>query len=336
MRSKSALFALFAFALFPLFAAHPQSPAADHPGIALYKAGKYKEAAASLSAAVKSKESKSNGELWNFLGLANHQLFNDKNARKAFETATKLAPANVVYRTNYGYALLLGRKINEAQSHLQKALALEPKNVSARYFLGVANIWEGKNDSALNDADQLINIAPKAYEGYVLKSDALIAKLGEKVSKGTEVRDEVQFLKNAVDVLETGATLVADAAGKQRLRSELEAKNAFYKYFTKPKPDPTALDAPPEPGVTPLKVTRKFKAQYTDRARQANVQGTVTLAVLFGAAGRIEHILPIKRIGYGLDEQAVTAASKMEFEPQKKDGGPVSTVRLVSFSFNIY
>lgn len=336
MRPMSVLFTLLAVTLLPLSTAYSQTVAADHPGIALYKAGKYKEAAASLSAAVKTKEAKTNGELWNYLGLAHHQLFDDKNARKAFEAATKFAPSNVTFRTNYGYTLLLARKINEAQSHLQKALALEPNNVSARYFLGIANLWEGKNDSALNDANQLITIAPNAYEGYVLKSDALIAKLGEVVSRGAEVRDEVHFLKNAVDVLETGSALAADASGKQRLRSEYEAKSAFYRYFTKPKPDPTALDAPPEPGVTPLKVTQKFKAQYTDRARQANVQGTITLAVLFGSGGRIEHILPIKRLGYGLDEQAVAAASKIKFEPQKKDGKPVPTVRLVSYSFNIY
>lgn len=336
MRPTLFLCILFSIVLIPLSSARPQSKGAEHPGIALYKARKYKEAAASLSAAVRSKELKSNGELWNLLGLAHHHLLEDKDARKAFEMATKLDPSNAVYRTHLGYSLLLGRKINEAQSHLEKALALDPTNVSARYFLGVANIWEGKNGRALSDADQLITVAPKSAEGYLLKADALVAELGEKVAKGAEVSGETHFLKAAVEVLEKGAGLVSDTAGKQRIRAEYEAKNAFYKYFTRPMPDPTALDAPPEPGVTPLKVTRKFRVSYTDRARQANVQGTITLAVLFGAGGRVEHILPIKRLGYGLDEQAIAAASKMEFEPQKKDGKPVSTVRLVSFTFNIY
>ena len=35
-------------------------------------------------------------------------------------------------------------------------------------------------------------------------------------------------------------------------------------------------------------------------------------------------------------EPAIGAAYMMEFEPQKKDGKPQSTVRLVSFSFRIY
>ena len=66
-----------------------------------------------------------------------------------------------------------------------------------------------------------------------------------------------------------------------------------------------------------LKILKKQKAQYTDRARQAGVQGTLTMAVLFGASGKVEQILPIKRLGYGLDEQAIGAAYMMEFEPLK-------------------
>ena len=232
--------------------------------------------------------------------------------------------------------MLLTRKINDAQSQLESVIKLDPRNVDAHYLLGVANLWEGKFDSALADADRLIAIAPGHFQGYTLKSDALIAKLGEKVAGGAEVRDEVHYLKQAVEVLETGANLAGSEASKKRLRSELEVKDIFYKYFTKPKTDPTSLNSPPEPGVTPLKVLTKHRASYTDRARQANVSGTISLAVLFGADGKIQRVLPIKRLGYGLDEQAISAVYKMEFEPQKKDGKPVSTVRLVSFTFNIY
>ena len=339
MKRKSAASDLLLCATLILCAgleAWAQAAPTGHPGVALYRAGKFKEAAASLAVAVKTRELKTNGELWNFLGLARHQLLDDKNARKAFETATELEPNNVAFRVNYGYTLLLARRINEAQSQFEKVIKIEPDNVDVHYLLGIADLWEGKIDSALSSADRIIAMAPGAFQGYALKSDVLIAKLGGKVAGGSEVKEEIHYLKQAVDVLEAGVSRVGNGASKDRLRSELEVKDIFFKYFTKPKPDPTSLDAPPDPGVTPLKVLKKHRAQYTDRARQANVQGTISLAVLFAASGKVEQILPIKRLGYGLDEQAISAAYKMEFTPQKKDGKPVSTVRMVSFTFRIY
>ena len=339
MKQRSTFSDLLAGALLIMFAtavSWGQPSLTDHPGVALYKAGNFKESADLLTAAVKTKEQKTNAELWNFLGLARHNLLDDKNARKAFETATELGPNNVAYRINFGYTLLLSRRIDEAQSQFEKVLKIEPGNVDVHYLLGVADLWEGKIDSALAGADRTIAMSPDAYQGYALKSDALIAQLGEKIADGDEVREEVHYLKQAVEVLETGVGRVGNDAARKRLKSDLEAKDIFYKYFTKPKSDPTSLTAPPEPGVTPLKILKKQKAQYTDRARQAGVQGTLTLAVLFGASGKVEQILPIKRLGYGLDEQAIGAAYMMEFEPQKKDGKPQSTVRLVSFSFRIY
>jgi protein TonB len=60
------------------------------------------------------------------------------------------------------------------------------------------------------------------------------------------------------------------------------------------------------------------------------------LAILLGASGRVERILVLKRLGYGLDEQAVKAAQQIKFEPKKKDGVPVSTVVIFDYGFNIY
>jgi TonB family protein len=68
----------------------------------------------------------------------------------------------------------------------------------------------------------------------------------------------------------------------------------------------------------------------------SGVQGTITVAALFGSNGKVLNVLLIKRLGYGLDEQAISAARAIRFEPQQKDGKAVSVVRLVSYTFNIY
>ena len=94
---------------------------------------------------------------------------------------------------------------------------------------------------------------------------------------------------------------------------------------------------PPAGGISqPLKITAKQKAQYTDAARQNNVQGTVTLRVTFLASGSIGSIATIKGLPYGLTEQAIAAARAMRFEPEKVNGVPRTTTRPVSFTFNIY
>ena len=55
--------------------------------------------------------------------------------------------------------------------------------------------------------------------------------------------------------------------------------------------------------------------QYTDEAREAKVQGTVTLEVLVGADGRAAQIRILKGIGLGLDERAVSAIRTWKFVP---------------------
>jgi TonB family protein len=85
-----------------------------------------------------------------------------------------------------------------------------------------------------------------------------------------------------------------------------------------------------------LMIVSKVKARYTDAARTNGEQGQVTLRVTFLANGGIGDIQTIKGLKYGLTEQAMAAARKMVFLPEKKDGLPRATSRPVTFSFSIY
>ena len=55
--------------------------------------------------------------------------------------------------------------------------------------------------------------------------------------------------------------------------------------------------------------------QYTDEAREAKLQGTVTLQVLVSADGRASQIRIIKGIGLGLDERAMQSIRGWKFVP---------------------
>jgi len=90
-------------------------------------------------------------------------------------------------------------------------------------------------------------------------------------------------------------------------------------------------------GVTQsVKIISKPKPGYTDSARVANVQGTVTLRVVFLASGQIGSISPVKGLPNGLTEQAIACARRISFEPAKNNGIPQTVTKLVEYSFSIY
>jgi TonB family protein len=86
-------------------------------------------------------------------------------------------------------------------------------------------------------------------------------------------------------------------------------------------------------GVT---ITSKPRANYTDSARQNQVQGTVTLRVTFNANGSIGSVSAVSGLPYGLTEQAIAAAKQIRFEPAMKNGQAVAVTKQVQYSFTIY
>lgn len=85
-----------------------------------------------------------------------------------------------------------------------------------------------------------------------------------------------------------------------------------------------------------LKIISKPRPRYTDAARQENVQGTIALAVEFGADGTIRFVFPIRGLPFGLTENAVSVARQIKFEPAVRDGKTISQIGLVGYSFAIY
>ncbi|MCA1625298.1 MAG: energy transducer TonB [Acidobacteria bacterium] len=105
-----------------------------------------------------------------------------------------------------------------------------------------------------------------------------------------------------------------------------------------PPPPPPAKKDPPAPvgPTTGVNIIAKPRANYTDAARQNQVQGTVTLRVTFTAGGSIGSISPVSGLPYGLTEQAIAAARGIKFEPAKKNGVPQTVTKQVQYSFTIY
>lgn len=85
----------------------------------------------------------------------------------------------------------------------------------------------------------------------------------------------------------------------------------------------------------PVEITFKPTPEYTDEARHARVEGTVSLELDFTAAGDVRIVRVVRGLGHGLDESAQRAALRIRFTPAQVDGGPVDSRATVHITFRL-
>jgi len=71
------------------------------------------------------------------------------------------------------------------------------------------------------------------------------------------------------------------------------------------------------PGAYPVKCVYCPDPEYTDEARHAKLQGSVTLRVLVTADGRAGRVRMVKGLGFGLDDRAMEKVRIWRFEPAR-------------------
>lgn len=79
----------------------------------------------------------------------------------------------------------------------------------------------------------------------------------------------------------------------------------------------------------------KPEPEYSEEARKAKYQGSVTLSIVILADGSTSNIKVIRALGLGLDEKAIEAVSKWRFRPSLKDGKPVAVSANVEVNFRL-
>src|SRR5262245_31618466 len=75
---------------------------------------------------------------------------------------------------------------------------------------------------------------------------------------------------------------------------------------------------------TRARILSKPPPQYTESARLAGVSGTVRVAAVLSATGRVAGIVVLNSLPNGLTRQAIDAAKHIRFVPAMVDGKPVS------------
>jgi TonB family protein len=92
---------------------------------------------------------------------------------------------------------------------------------------------------------------------------------------------------------------------------------------------PPCIDKPPVAVHTP-------DPEYTEKAHKARIEGTVVLGTVVGSDGRAQDIQVLKRLGYGLDEEAVKTLKEWTFKPAKSGGKPVPVKINIEMEFRYH
>ena len=99
-------------------------------------------------------------------------------------------------------------------------------------------------------------------------------------------------------------------------------------------PSPSVA-APTKPIDRPVEIVFKPTPEYTDEARSARIEGTVSLELEFTAAGDVRVLRVVRGLGHGLDDAAQRAALRMRFKPAQSDGRPVDSRATVHITFRL-
>ena len=89
--------------------------------------------------------------------------------------------------------------------------------------------------------------------------------------------------------------------------------------------------------VTLPQVVTEVKPQYTAKALQAKIQGTVWLSAVVLPSGDVGEVAVVKSLDkeHGLDDEAINATRQWKFKPGTKDGKPVPVEVTIELTFTL-
>jgi len=86
----------------------------------------------------------------------------------------------------------------------------------------------------------------------------------------------------------------------------------------------------------PLAIIVKTNPSYTEAARNGGENGTIRVRLTFSENGSITKVSFLSALKGGLMRQVLFAAISLKFLPAEKNGEPVTSVKVVDYSFRIY
>lgn len=190
-------------------------------------------------------------------------------------------------------------------------------------FAGDKTIYKLYFNPKKNNWIELLAVRPNDSR---TEADNFIASLKiEKKSQGKEVGDGAN--KVIGDSQPSGDYEIAGAAAP--------FKNPEKSSDT-PKNHSESPNSAPGIEITNLRIVLKGRANYTEEARKNMIAGTVRVRATFSSTGEVTSVQPISGLAYGLTEQAMAAARRILFVPEKRNGQRISLNRTIEYNFSLY
>jgi periplasmic protein TonB len=114
---------------------------------------------------------------------------------------------------------------------------------------------------------------------------------------------------------------------------------------TEPKPAEKVLNTPPPSTGSPdlaaeiaawkPKPTARVKPVYPDEARSSEIEGTVTVEAIIDCSGKVSSAKVLAGLGHGLDQAAITAIQKTEFEPAPRCVPGFQKAMKINYAFRL-
>jgi TonB family protein len=304
-------------------------------GIGLFNQGDFDESAAVLEKASLEPGAKTDARLWNYLGLAYLKKGEIKKSRIALEKAVKLEPGNLSARSYLAYAYFLDKQEKKARAEIQAVISQEPKNVWAYYVRCRININSGDFDDAILDAEKILNLDPDNPQARSVMADAIFGKVMLRVMKGAAFSNERGLLQKAGDILRECLRSCKNRAEAHVQQEKLEIIEAFTSAADRLEKNDNGKADDASGDFQRPRIISKPRASFTSEARKNNITGMMKVSVLLGADGRVRYVIPLNRLGFGLDEEVLRAASEIKFVPATKKGVPVPYVVTITYGFDI-
>jgi TonB family protein len=89
-------------------------------------------------------------------------------------------------------------------------------------------------------------------------------------------------------------------------------------------------------GVSAPVILHSVEPEFTDDARRANYQGSVSIKIIVDSQGDPQDVRLVSHLGMGLDEKAIEAVRQYRFKPAMYQGQPVSVQIVIDVDFHLH
>ncbi len=203
-------------------------------------------------------------------------------------------------------------KPKDAIKSVKEAIKYRQNYAYAHYLLAIL-LYEQKKDlkQSAEEIDLAINQGLHQASAYVLKGvfELTAAKFESALEYYKKARELIS--KNDLEL--------------PLLQEQITALESYVEYRTHSG----------DSSVTRPKPLNLPRPNYTEAARQRKVQGVIVSRILVSEHGDVKSVLLVSRLGYGLDQQAIIALSRLKFEPATKDGKPIPVWQVVEVEFRL-